>query len=66
VLGGLRDAEPDDDKLVRAAGAVFDALYAGPGDRGGMSPARSDIAAIVPSPAPLSRRRARRASRRSR
>jgi hypothetical protein len=29
VLGGLRDAEPDDDKLVRAAAAVFDALYAG-------------------------------------
>jgi hypothetical protein len=51
---------------VRAAGAVFDALYAGAGDRGGMSPARSDIAAIVPSPAPLSRRRAKRASRRSR
>jgi hypothetical protein len=29
VLAGLRDAEPDDDKLVRAAAAVFDALYAG-------------------------------------
>jgi hypothetical protein len=29
VLGGLRDAERDDDKLVRAARAIFDALYAG-------------------------------------
>lgn len=29
VLAGLRSAEPDDDKLVRAAAAVFDALYAG-------------------------------------
>jgi hypothetical protein len=29
VLGGVRDAERDDDRLVRAAAAVFDALYTG-------------------------------------
>lgn len=31
VLAGLRELHADDDKLVAAAGAVFDALYAAPG-----------------------------------
>lgn len=31
VLGGLREVHADDDRLVLAASAVFDALYAAPG-----------------------------------
>lgn len=31
VLAGLREVHPDDDRLVLAADAVFDALYAAPG-----------------------------------
>ena len=31
VLGGLREVHARDDKLIAAAAAVFDALYAAPG-----------------------------------
>ncbi len=31
VLDGLREVHADDDRLVLAASAVFDALYAAPG-----------------------------------
>jgi hypothetical protein len=31
VLAGLRELHADDDRLVAAAAAVFDALYAAPG-----------------------------------
>jgi hypothetical protein len=33
VLAGLRETHADDDRLVKAAGAVFDALYAAPRER---------------------------------
>ena len=31
MLGGLRELHADDDKLVAAAAAIFNALYAAPG-----------------------------------